>query len=126
MFFAVSFWVIFSRHIDSILLSRCAVPQRELFLYFKLAGTIRYFVNVFICPFLDYTPGSYYYWHAGSFKGPHFSMTISSSFYLLILSYYLIDILLSVGTDISIRRHVFILKSLTCICGLLLFIILSV
>ena len=29
-------------------------------------------VNVFFCPFLDYTQGSYYYWHSDSFKMSHF------------------------------------------------------
>ena len=40
--------------------------------------------------------------------------------------YSLTDMLLSVDTDISIRRHVFLLKSLTTKSGLFLFIFLSV
>ena len=49
----------FSNHIDSIHIKRWAVPQSALFLYFILARTARYGVNVFICPFVDHTQNSH-------------------------------------------------------------------
>ena len=61
----------------------------------------------FICPFLDYTQYSYYYWNGGSFKMPHFF-----NFYflfLLILVYSLIDVLSYTGMDLSIRAHIIII-----------------
>ena len=39
-----------------------------------------------------------------------FSISVSRSLYLLILLHSLIDKLISVGTDISIRRNVFLLS----------------
>ena len=56
-------------------------------------------------PFFYYTQCSFYYWHGSSSKEPHLSISISRSSYLLILLHSLIDMLLSVSTDISIRRH---------------------
>ena len=67
--------IVFS-HIEITLLNRWAVPESDFFfvclfffyIYFILAGIARYFVYVFICPFLDHTQGSYYHWHDSSFK----------------------------------------------------------
>ena len=50
-------------------------------------------------------------------------ISISRSLYLLIIFF---GMLLSVGTDISIRKHVFLLLTLTTVSGLLFFIFKSV
>ena len=76
------------------------------FLYLILAGTARYLVNVIICIFLDHTPGSHCCWHDGSFKVLHFFSFYFQVFAFTLL-YLLTHMLLSAGTDISIRRHVF-------------------
>ena len=53
--------------------------------------------------FFHYTQGSYYYKHRGSFKVPHFLHFYFQVSYLLIF----LDMLLFVGSVISIRRHCF-------------------
>ena len=97
-------------------------------LYFILGS---YIVNALMCPFLDHTQCSIYYWYGSTFKMPRFFfgggfISISRCLYKLVLLYSLTDMLLSVGTDISIRTHVFLLDSLTTISDQLRFIFLSV
>ena len=68
------------------------------YLYFIKAETVKYLINVIICPFLGRIQGSHNDWHGSCFKMQHFSISISSYLYLLILSYSLTDMLLLVGT----------------------------
>ena len=102
------FWAIFLSHIYSILLRWWACPQSVVFLYFMEVETARYFINVFMCSFLDQTQGSHYYWYGGSLKETHFLNSSSRLVYLFILLYSLTN-MLSVSTDISIRKHIFLL-----------------
>ena len=66
--FCCLFLLIFFCHIDNTLLRRWVVPQNSILLYFILAGNAKCLVNVLICPFLDHTKSSHYYWPSGSFK----------------------------------------------------------
>ena len=72
------------------------------YLYFMIAGITRYLVNVFICLFLDHNQCSHYYWRRDSYKVPHFF-----NFYFQIFWIYLYSLtnMLSVSTDIPIRKH---------------------
>ena len=68
MIFAACFCCYFSNHIDKTLLS---FTKCIFFLYFISAIIAWNLVDVFLCPFIDHTQGSHYYWHGGSFKMPH-------------------------------------------------------
>ena len=86
--FCCLFWVILFSHIDNTLSSvKC-----YFFFYFIQDRTAKYPINMFICPFLDYTQGSHNYWHSGSFKVPHFF-----NFYFQVFIFYFFNL-----TDIII------------------------
>ena len=111
----ITFLLYISNNIDSNLLRRLEVSQNAIF----VAWTVRYFVNI---PFLII------HWTLTNNDKVvvlwcHiFSISISRFLYLLILLYYLtVMLLLSVNTDISIRKHVFLLDSLISISCLSLF-----
>ena len=57
-----------------------------------------YLANVFICPFLDHTQCSNYYWYGGSFNVPHY-FNFNSNFQITVvidvLSLYLLMLLLT-------------------------------
>ena len=79
LFLVLAFlWVIFFSHIDSTL-------QSAIFLNFSFRLGLQSILLKCICPFLDYTKGSYYYKYDGSFKLPHFSILISGYLYSFIL-----------------------------------------
>ena len=79
------------------------------FFVFHVDQTAWHLVKVFIIHFLDCTHS---YWHTGSFKVSHFSISISGSFDWLVLLYSSVDILLSVGTTISVKKACFSFISL--------------
>ena len=78
---------------------------------------------IFISPFLSHTQGSHYYWYYGTvvvLRCYIISVSIFTSFYLFILL-YLFTGTVSVGTDLSVRSHVFLLLYWTNIFDLLIF-----
>ena len=122
MFFAASFELYFSTHIDCNLLWRWAVPQSAIF-------CISYWLEqpgiLLMCVLVSFLVISSTPTITGTIvvlRCHIFSISISRCLHLLVLLYSLIDIL-SVGTDMSIRRYVFLLSSVT---GLFLFIFQSI
>ena len=83
--FIHTFRFYFSYHIDNTLLMRWAVLQSGFFVFHIDCGA-RYYVNVFICPFLDPAQSFHYYKHGGIFKVPRF-LCFYFLFYLY-LSYW--------------------------------------
>ena len=117
-FFCCFFWMIFFIFIDCSLLKRWAVSQIAIFsVSYQLELPDNLFVPFLIIPSAPVV----------ILRCHIYAISIFRSFYLLIsLCIYLIDMLLSVGTTILIRRHVFLLQSLITTSGLQLFIFLSV
>ena len=76
--------------------------------------------NVFICPFLDYTLAPTITGTVVVLRGYIFLISVSLSFYLLISLYSLTDVLLAVGTDISIKTYVSLVSSLIIIAFIFL------
>ena len=126
LFFCYPFWLIFFSRIGTIHQRRRADLQRASFCFsyqLELPGILLKYLSVIflIIPSAPTITGS-----VVVLKCHAFSFSISRSSYLFILLYSLTDMLLFVGTYISIRRHVFLLESLIKISGRLLFIFLSI
>ena len=119
--FCCLFWVIFYSHVDSTLLRRGSSSARySFFCISHRRGLPGLLLMYLFLPFLIIS------------RAPSITDSViifflsikkkkSRFLYLIILLYSLIDMLLSSDTDISIRRHVFLL---TTISGLLFFIFL--
>ena len=78
------------------------------FLYFLLAGSASYLVNVFIFPFLDHSQGFYYYWRDSNFKEPDF---LNYYFLVFVSSYFMtffdVYIILSWFSYINLKDFLF-------------------
>ena len=113
--FCCLFWVKFFSHLESTLLKRWAVPQSAIFCFSYKLGLPGILLNCLSLPLAR--------WY---FKVPYFLNFYFQVFVFLFFNYILwLICLLSVGVDISFRRHIFILSSLTILACLLLFIFLS-
>ena len=67
-----TFGCYFSSPIDCTFLRNWAVPQSAIFYISYRLGLSGILMFLFFYPCLDHNLGSYYYWHGGSFKSPHF------------------------------------------------------
>ena len=97
---------IFFRHIDSTLQIRWAVTQNESFCVSCRLGLPDIFLICLFVPFLTIPKALAITDTMVVLRCYIFSISISRTLYLLILSYSLTDMSFSIRTDISIRRHV--------------------
>ena len=100
LFFTASFGWHFFSHIDRNLQKRWSIRESAFICISYKLEPAKFFVDMFICPFLDHTQCSHYYWHHGNFKLPHvldfnFKVFVYNNilwlicYYLLILPYQL-------------------------------------
>ena len=104
-FFAAFFGCYFFIHTDDILQRRWSVLQRAIFCISYWLGILSMSLSLL---FLMISSAPTITGTVVVLRFYIFSISVSRSLYLLILLYSLTDMLLSISTDISIKRHIFL------------------